>query len=372
MKILMVIDNGRIGGAQKLLLSLLPPLQAKGFQFLVVILGQGQWLANALEEAQIPIKVLGLSRWDPRAVWYLWKEVRAFRPDVIHAHLLKSILASTFLPPTKTAIVIHDHQGFYPSNLKIYFPAPVVALLTAVYRLLLLRIAKIVVLTEGMKTAYQRAYGAWVTKKIAIIPNALQQSQSIENCPNVRSLLHLPSNTPIVLMVGRFSEEKRWDRFLATAQKCQLRGVAFVGVGGGPLLRKIHGLKKQEHLQNIFFTDYRDDVHCFLQQADVCVLTSERETFSLFTLEAMLHRCPIIAMRNGGTEYLVDNGETGFIVPPGDIEALCERLRFLLQNKNARRKIGEQAYAKAVRTWALPKIITQWEKLYSSLRAATH
>ncbi|NPA92558.1 MAG: glycosyltransferase, partial [Chloroflexi bacterium] len=86
MKILMVIDNGRIGGAQKLLLSLLPPLQDRGFQFLVIILGQGQWLANALEEAHIPVKVLGLSRWDPRAVWYLWKEVRAFHPDVIHAH----------------------------------------------------------------------------------------------------------------------------------------------------------------------------------------------------------------------------------------------------------------------------------------------
>jgi glycosyltransferase involved in cell wall biosynthesis len=70
-----------------------------------------------------------------------------------------------------------------------------------------------------------------------------------------------------------------------------------------------------------------DDLHSLYAVADWFVHPTRYEGSSIVTLEAMAHGLPVLASRAGGLPDKVDDGVTGFLVPPGDAEALGERLR---------------------------------------------
>jgi glycosyltransferase involved in cell wall biosynthesis len=83
--------------------------------------------------------------------------------------------------------------------------------------------------------------------------------------------------------------------------------------------------------------------------ADVFVLPSLGECFGIASAEAMAAGIPVITTRVGGSEDIVDDGENGFLIPPGDGRALAQGLDRLLANSDLRCSLGQRARAKAER-----------------------
>ena len=100
---------------------------------------------------------------------------------------------------------------------------------------------------------------------------------------------------------------------------------------------------------------YGEEKLAFFQQADVFVLPTFNECFPLVLLEAMEQGLPCVSSAIGGTPEIVDEGETGFLVPCREVEPLAERIGWLLEDEALRKRLGAAGRAKFEREYTLPR-----------------
>jgi glycosyltransferase involved in cell wall biosynthesis len=149
----------------------------------------------------------------------------------------------------------------------------------------------------------------------------------------------------VVLMVAAFRAEKRHTLALEICKRIieTRRDVVFVFLGAGPnrqaFISEVRSLGLEK---NIIAPGHVDNVDDYYTIADVSMLTSYCEPFGYVVLEAIQHGLPVIAFDNGGPGEVIHNGETGILVPEGDIEGFSRCLLELLDNAKLREVIGEQ------------------------------
>jgi len=99
----------------------------------------------------------------------------------------------------------------------------------------------------------------------------------------------------------------------------------------------------QRFSDRVTFTGLRDDIPAILAQTDIFVLPSHSEGLSNALMEAMASGCACIASDTGGNGFLIRNGISGFLFPPGDRPALAAHIRRLLSDPAKRKMLGEGA-----------------------------
>jgi len=114
----------------------------------------------------------------------------------------------------------------------------------------------------------------------------------------------------------------------------------------------------------------QDTLPYYYSAADVVVMPSHYESFGMVALEAMACGTPVIASQVGGLAYLVQDGVTGYHVPDGDDEILCEKLSALLGDPSLRRSLGRNA-AEYAQNYAWDKIATQIVGVYTDVINST-
>lgn len=117
------------------------------------------------------------------------------------------------------------------------------------------------------------------------------------------------------------------------------------------------------------FLGYRDDMTRLLAQSDIAVLTSTKEGIPRAMMEAMAMKIPVVATRVIGTEETVVDGETGFLVPLDDVEALTDRLSRLLDDPDLRRAMGERGRARVEAEFDENAIVDRLADAYRRLLA---
>jgi glycosyltransferase involved in cell wall biosynthesis len=135
-----------------------------------------------------------------------------------------------------------------------------------------------------------------------------------------------PDEPPHVLFVGRLSEEKGVLELVEAA-----RGLPLVVVGDGPLRDRVPGARG-------FVPPSELPAH--LDQAAVVVCPSRREGYGVVARQAMAHGRPLVATAVGGLVEAVVDGETGLLVPPGDVPGLRAALERLLGDAELRARLG--------------------------------
>jgi glycosyltransferase involved in cell wall biosynthesis len=120
---------------------------------------------------------------------------------------------------------------------------------------------------------------------------------------------------------------------------------------------------------NVTFTGYQSQqqVRELLGRTDVFVMASFAEGVPVVLMEAMAARVPVVATQIAGIPELVDDGVSGFLVPPGDPIALAEKVDRLLRDGNLRREFGRAGSEKVTRDFNL---LTEAEKLCQILTTA--
>ncbi len=93
----------------------------------------------------------------------------------------------------------------------------------------------------------------------------------------------------------------------------------------------------------VIFHDFVDDVAAVYGQSCVALNCSDSESFSLTVLEACFYGLPVIATRSGGPQEIIEDGRTGLLVPTGDVQAISEAMRHLLDDDGAAREMGRAA-----------------------------
>jgi glycosyltransferase involved in cell wall biosynthesis len=140
-----------------------------------------------------------------------------------------------------------------------------------------------------------------------------------------------PAEPPHVLYAGRLSREKGIGELVEATRK---REIPLTVVGDGPLRELVP--------ETVGFVPH-EQLGQYYERAAVVAVPSRREGFGVVCAEAMAYGRPVVASAVGGLLDLVADGETGFLVPPGDVPALRDALERLLADADLRRRLGAAA-----------------------------
>jgi glycogen synthase len=227
-----------------------------------------------------------------------------------------------------------------------------------------------VVALTGSERELLIQYCPEASDRIRIIGNG------IDGCATVdRTMRHTGrSESLMVLYSGRFVERKGVGDLLAAIPLVLPRvpTARFVLIGG----HRHCSQAEMEHWwlppalypfrSHIYFTGWLapNDLDEWYRTADILVVPSRYEPFGMVILEGMLHGLPIVASAVGGPAEILENGRTGFLFPPRDVDALaCAILQFL-ENPNLRRQIGTVAAKEVRKKWLWTHIVEKMWGVY--------
>ena len=177
-----------------------------------------------------------------------------------------------------------------------------------------------------------------------------------------------------LVAVGRLVEEKRLDRFISiisrlrTHYRINVRGV-IVGPDGQNLELKPQLENQARRLgllpDKIQFRGGMSDTRPVYHEASACVLTSDYEGTPNVLLEAMACGLPVVASRVGGVPEIVQNGNTGFLFEPNNLEGFAATLVELLKNSGLRAEMGRRARAYVEENHSLHRLPKYLDGLYA-------
>jgi glycosyltransferase involved in cell wall biosynthesis len=206
-------------------------------------------------------------------------------------------------------------------------------------------------------------------ERIRVIPNGIDPSRFAdpENPAETRRSLGLPPLASVVGMVGRVTASKRVDVFLEAASiiLARIPDCRFLVVGTGDRWEAMRDRSSEMGLDSkVIFTGDRDDVPAILSALDLLLLPSEFEALPNVVMEAMAAGKPVIASDLEGCRELVEEGVTGFLVPPGDSKALADRAVQVLSLSDRGRSLGARGRKRIASEFSLGTMVGRFEALF--------
>ena len=190
-----------------------------------------------------------------------------------------------------------------------------------------------------------------------------------------RAALAIDPDTPVVGILGIMVPWKGHGVFLRAVRAIRERvpGVHGLVIGGHPpggegYVAELKALAAELGIgDHVTFTGFRPDVADLLPALDVVTHTSvEPEPFGRVITEAMAMKRPVVASAAGGPVEIIEDGVSGFLVTPGDHEALAERVIQLLKDPSRARMIGERAAQDVAQRFSAERHARLMEEVYDS------
>ena len=365
MKLLFLITGLAYGGAETQLVNLATSLKKRGWDVRVVSMLSPQAFTEELKEAGIPLSTLNMHRGvaDPRAVFGLVKMLREWRPDIVHSHMV--------------------HANLLARIARIFYRIPVL-ICTAHnideggrWREVAYRLTDFLAdLTTNVSQAAVERYirvGAVPKGKIIFVPNGIDISRFKPDRDTGRRLRNELGidNYFVWLAVGRFDVQKDYPNLLHALYKVaeKFNDALLLIAGDGPLRPDMEELTRKLGLdKQVRFLGICRNIPELMNAADAFVLSSRWEGFGLVLVEAMACQLPVVATDSGGPREILNGGTLGFLVPPGDSEALATAMgKMMALPKAERRAMGKAGRAHIQANYSLERVVDQWEELYRQL-----
>jgi glycosyltransferase involved in cell wall biosynthesis len=366
-KVLHVQKVGGIGGSERHLLSLLPALVDAGVEvrMYVAATDRAADFINQLHQLGVPHSAVSAGPdANPLLLGSLWRDVRRFRPDLVHTHLVHADLHGQLaarLAGTRGISSVHGTPRFY--------------------------------LREPYRTA-RRTAGRWTTRTIAISEHvrgfverlglaragtirtvhygidASGWPSSSEERRAVRANLGFANGDVVVGVASRLIAGKGHPVLLEAHARAsrEVPRLRLVIAGDGPLRVELE--RQASDLacdRRVRFTGFIADVRSFMGACDVFAFPTQPELgegFGLAALEAMAASRPVIATRVGSLPEVVRDNVTGLLVEPGSVEDLAAALVHLAKNAGLRKRMGERARTRAQEDFSLELMIERTLAVY--------
>ncbi len=225
-----------------------------------------------------------------------------------------------------------------------------------VMRFLYKNLDKIVVLSNSAKQKVKSLLRK--ADNVVVIPNSLPfYSESYSSLEQKQ-----------IIMVGRFSQEKGYERVvpIATALKSLYPTWKIVIYGTGPLKDKIANLYKEQHLDNIILYEPVTDIQNKYLESSIYMMTSYNEAMPMVILEANSCGLPVVAYECEGSRELVQDDVNGYIIKSDDKVEFINKLSVLIREKSLRHRMSEAAISCAKR-YSNDNVSLLWKNLIENL-----
>lgn len=176
------------------------------------------------------------------------------------------------------------------------------------------------------------------------------------------------NNNLVISCVSRLSPRKGHDIFLKALSQIRqyLSNVEVWIVGDGVMRERLENQVLQLGLDNIRFFGRRTDIPEILSSSTIYVLSTINDNFPISIIEAMFSRQAIITTNCGGIPEMIQNGKTGIICEPGNVQQLSDALKLLLTNKSLREELGREAQAYSQQHLTQDVMVSKIERIYQS------
>lgn len=367
MKILQVITGLGMGGAETQLASLCEGLAKQGQQVMIVYL-TGPCVITPSDD-RIAVYAAGMEKGligMVRGFLGLRKAIRAFKPDVVHSHMLHANLVSRLmrLIAPVPCLICTVHSKYETSNRSLRLG----------YRLTN-RLADITTFVSAEAAEVYLNQGLVTRSKALTVYNGIDLnrfSPQLAARSSVRASFGIDADAPMLIAIGRLVEEKDYPNLirafaLVAAQEPE---VILLIVGTGNLRDESEATCRSYGVaERVVFAGMRSDIPELLSAADVFVLSSACEGFGLVVAEAMACELVAVATDSGGVKEVL--GDAGFLVPPGDHEALATSLLTALRMPEAGRlATGKAARHRIEKLYSMSSAVEKWEQLYQRVRGS--
>jgi glycosyltransferase involved in cell wall biosynthesis len=371
-KIMRIIARMNVGGPAVQVSGLMRGLSSHDFDHRLYTGYCAEDEADYIKEQAPDVKAIqldGLGRkvnlgTDFLILFKLIREIRSFKPDVIHTHTAKAgvigRLASIF--SLHSSFRVHTFHGHLLSG---YFSSVKTRLVVLIERVLALQTHILVSVGEKVRDELlAKKIGNF--SKFRIFPPGLVLKTLITRDSALTSL-GLDSTYIYVSFIGRITQIKRPDRFLEMVELVYRKNnnVKFLVAGGGDLLDVCQKTASDKALP-VIFIGWRSDIENVIYDSDIVVLTSVNEGTPISLIQAGLAGKPTVSTNVGSVKEIVLDGKTGLITELTP-ESISIAIDILIKDKALRNRFGLAAKAHTQANYSVNRLIQDHAELYKNL-----
>lgn len=341
-------------------LTIASGLDRQRYQSLMCALDEGGALEPEIKQRGIPCFIMHRrQRLDLKLMWRMYQLFRQTGVTVIQTHHFNQLfysLPGALLTGMRIIHTEHSVEAYGKPRLR-----------TAL-RLMSRFCHKVVAIGNDGESFLREQVGI-PASRLMIIRGGIDPGSFTQSRSEARAALGLSADNRVAVIIARLYPEKNHLLLLAAFAKVVrlIPQARLLIAGAGTELSAIEAeivrLNLGEYVQVL---GVRRDVARLLAAADLFVLSSDREGLPIAVLEAMAAQRPVVATAVGDLPDVVENGKTGRIVPPGNVEALAEAISEIMQDQAKAHEMGARAAQAVVPRYTVSTMLAQYEKLFSS------
>lgn len=301
-----------------------------------------------------------------KAGWRLARAVHREQLEAVHANSLRAgIMASLFVWVHRRPVIWHVRDippSGWMGRMIQWLAIPTTAAIVGISNPVLAGFP-----AKALRSRLHLAHNGVEVAELSELERARYRHQ-------IRKEWQTPPEAKVMVIIGQVAPWKRQEDAVAAAERLIWEGQdIYLWIIGAPKFRQenidyYRDLRERvikAGLQDrIRFAGFRKDVTEICCAADLLVLCSDNEPFGRVITEAMAQGTPVVATRSGGVPEIVRPGKDGLLYETGDIEALVECVRNLMQNQSVRRLMGKQAAERVRHSFTIQRTAARIEEIY--------
>jgi glycosyltransferase involved in cell wall biosynthesis len=360
MKILFFIDSLNAGGKERRLTELMKALVIKqDIEFELVVMSN---VIHYKEVLNLGIKIHYITRTTKKDISVfsrVYKLCKNYRPDLVHCwdsmtavylvsacKLLKIKLVNGMVVDSPMKQNLGNKHWF---RAKLTFP-----------------FSDIIV---GNSKAGLIAYKAPIYKSVVVYNGFnFDRTENLIDKEIIRKQICTDSKI-LIGMVASFSEHKDFKTYYRAADLLLKRrkDIAFLAIGTGTDSPPAQFLIDNQNIKHYRLLGKKSDVESYINAMDICVLSTFTEGISNSILEYMAFEKPVVATSGGGTNEIVVDNVTGFLIRPSDPEELAMKLELLLNDSELRTRMGHAGKERVMDEFSIDRMARRYIDLYKMI-----
>jgi len=366
-KVLQAIRQGKVGGGETHILDLVKHIDKNRFQPVVLSFTDGQMMTE--------LKNIGVDNFiipSEKAFDFTeWQKVKALMQkeeiDLVHIHGTRAT-SNIYWAAKKLKLPIiytihgwsfHDDQSAFVKKGRVLFEKWITTKTNC----------NISVSISNQKTGFDN-----IPKfKSVVIHNGIDLKKfnpDSSERKNLRDELNISNDAIVISFIGRVTIQKDPITLIKAFKKVveQQPKAVLLLVGDGDIKQEAVALVKELGIErSVVFENFRNDIPDVLYSSDIYCLPSLWEGFPIGLLEAMAMRKPVIVTNVDGSSEIIQHNKNGILIDQQNEQMLADAMLTLVNNKNVRNKLGEQARQTIIKDFDVCKMTKSIEDVYTNV-----